>query len=272
MGKNNNQDHINDVMNTEVAKSAAISTEEELRKNAQISDQSAYIIADSFTGNPSLLLGRVIEVRKPQNEECPNSISATEGNFEFSTFSITGFETDEQTKLSKPELRGSFIVDKNISAQIGFLNYLSAQLDAKSTFSLAVMDQGKGQIIQNDLWKKAVKDWINENSDIMNDSNVCWVYVVTGFVQKNIIKKRYVQFETGAKGGAFGINVNGKLSTSTEDYSLDIIFGLTPAIIKRPQQAKAFEFNAKQLEATGEEQTLFAKASGKKVDFRLFKP
>src|SRR5688572_15614523 len=164
---NNDQDHINDVMNKEVSEGTAIVTERDLKQQAKVSDQSAYIIADSFTANPSLLLGRVIEVRK-QNGKCPSSISATESNFEFSPFSLTGFNIDEQTKSSKPELRGSFIVDKAISAQVGFLNFLSAQLDHKSTFSLVVMDQARGNIIQDATWVAAIKDWIKDNTDLMN--------------------------------------------------------------------------------------------------------
>lgn len=270
MGAKNSKEHINDVMNQDVSSSTSISTGNDLKKRAEISDQSAYIIAESFTGNPSLLLGRVIEVRKNKNGNCPTSISEAEGNFEFSTFSITGFDMDDQTRLSNPVLRGSFIVDKNISAQVSFLNYLSSQLDSKSTFSLTIMDQGMGQIIQDDKWKLAVKTWIDENTSIINDPDICWLYVITGFVQKNIIKKRYVQYETGAKGGAFGININGKLSTSTEDYSLDIIFGLSPAIIKRPKQNREFKSSSKQLsfKPTDDEERFFASASGQRLDFK----
>jgi hypothetical protein len=265
MGKNNSKEHINEVMNNEISKSEPLSNAQELRKKADVSDQSAYIIADPYTANPSRLLGKVIEVRKVDGQ-CPTNISVQQSNFEFSPFSVKGFEIDDQTKASKPELRGSFIVDKTVSAEVGFLNFLSGQLDSKSTFSLVVMDQARGIVIDDDKWDQALRMWMEEHSDRMEDSNICYIYVVTGFIQKNIIKKRYVQFETGARGGAYGINVNGKLATSTEDYSLDVIFGLTAAILKRPNQQKEFIMNRESFRATDKEKILFAQATGKKLE------
>lgn len=265
MGKNNNNDHINEVMNRDVADSVPVATVNELKSKTNVNDQTAYIMADAFTGNPFQLLGQVVEIRRSASGECPTSlVNGRDLNFEFSPFPVTGFKIDEQTKLSKPELRGSIIVDKALSAQAGFLSFISAQLDQKSVFSLMVMDQVKGIVdFQDTSWKEAVKAWKQENKDKMDDPEICYIYVVSGFIQKNIIKKKYYQFEAGAKGGAYGININGKLSTSSDEYSLDIIFGLTPSIIKRP----AVEVSVKTVAAAGheismEELELFAQTTG----------
>jgi hypothetical protein len=268
MGNNNNHDHINEVMDRDVADSVPVATINDLKSKTNVNDQTAYIIAETFTGNPYQLLGQVVEIRKT-NGECPSSlVNGRDLNFEFSPIPLTGFKVDEQTKMKQPVLRGSIIVDKALSAQAGFLSFLSAQLDQKSSFSLMVMDQVSGIVdFQDNSWKDAVKQWKEENQDKMNDPEICFIYVVTGFVQKNIIKKKYYQFEAGAKGGAYGININGKLSTSSDEYSLDIIFGLSPAIIKRPV-ALAAEVRAitdLEHEPTTEEFKLFAKTTGAEI-------
>ncbi|WP_143309142.1 hypothetical protein [Chitinophaga vietnamensis] len=240
MGNNNHPDHVNDVMNRDISDSAPIATLNDLKTKTMVNDQTAYIIADAFIGNPYQLLGQVIEVRKTDGQ-CPtNLVNAKDLNFEFSSFPVTGLKVDEQSKLAKPQLRGSIIVNKALCAQAGFLNFLSAQLDQKSTFSLVIMDQASGLVnFQDPSWTNAITQWKQNNQDKMNDPEICYIYVVSGFIQKNIIKKKYYLFEAGAKGGAYGLNIDGKLSTSTDEYSLDVVFGLTPAIIKRPPAASA---------------------------------
>ncbi len=234
MGAENSTGHINSVLNTDVAAKTAFPSVEELFKKVNINDQTAYVIAESFTGNPFLLLGQVIEIRK-SGGSCTRNFNETDVPLSFSPFPVTGFKIDEESRLKKPELRSSVVVNKALSAKVGFLSYLSAELDEKSSFSLMIFDQAKGLVnFQDDSWTNGIRKWISENPDIYHDPEICYLYVVSGFVQKNILRKKYVRFEAGTKGGAYGININGELSTSTEDYSLDIIFGLTPAIIKRP--------------------------------------
>jgi hypothetical protein len=234
MGANNTTEHINDILNKDVAESVAVTPADDIYKRVNIDDQTAYIISDSFTGNPFLLLGQVIEIRK-SGGVCPTNFNDVSASFNFSPFPVTGIKIDEETRLKKPELRSSIIVNKDTSGKVGFLSYLNGQLDAKSSFSLMVFDQAKGLVnFQDETWTAGVRKWIQENRDIYNDPEICYLYVISGFVQKNIVRKKYVKFEAGVKGGAYGININGELATSTEDYSLDIVFGLTPAIIKRP--------------------------------------
>lgn len=260
MGNNNSSNHINEIMNNDIANSITVASATDFKNKTQVNDQTAYVFAETFSGNPYQLLGQVIEIRKVDGK-CPTSlVNNNDLNFEFSPFPVTGFKIDEETKLSKPVLRSSIIVDQTLTAQVGFLNYLSAQLDEKSSFSLMIMDQSKGLVnFQDSSWTIAVKAWKDENQDKMNDSEICYIFVVSGFIQKNIIKKKYYQFETGAKGGAYGININGKLSTSSDEYSLDIIFGLSPAIIKRPQTRN---FQISKQEISNNELKLFTLATG----------
>jgi len=268
MGNNNNQDHVNEVMDSNIANGAAVATVNELKRKTNINDQTAYVLAEPYTANPNLLLGQVVEIRKT-NGDCPTSlVNGSDLNFEFSAFPVTGFKIDEEARQSKPVLRSSIIVDKAICAEIGFLNFLSGQLDSKSSFSLVVMDQAKGLInVQDDSWKGAVNTWKKENEDKMNDPDICFIYVVTGYIQKNIIKKKYSQFDGTTKGGAYGVNINGKLSLSTDDYSLDVIFGLSPAIIKRPVAGVDLKNRAilEEHEPDSEQQKLFGRISGAKL-------
>jgi hypothetical protein len=192
MGNNNNSDHINEVMNNDIANSVTVASVNDLKNKTQVNDQTAYVFAETFTGNPYQLLGQVIEIRKVDGK-CPTSLVNNNAlNFEFSPFPVTGFKIDEETKLSKPVLRSSIIIDKNITAQVSFLNYLSAQLDEKSSFSLMIMDQAKGLVDFHDpSWTTAVKNWKEDNLDKMTDPEICYIFVLSGFIQKNIIKKKY---------------------------------------------------------------------------------
>ena len=235
MGNNNDTKHINDTMNSIVAEKATVTTKEEAFKKLSLDDQTAYIEADSFIGNPYSLLGRVIQIRKI-NGTCPNILNDPDFKFEFTISPIPNIKIDEASKLKEPILRSSIIVDKNLSLNISFLSYLSAQLDAKSFFSLMVFDQAAGLVnVHDNGWTTSVKQWKEENKDLITDPDICYLFVITGFVQKNIIRKKYIKFEAGTKGGAYGVNINGELSTSTEEYSLDMRFGLTPGILKRPE-------------------------------------
>lgn len=268
MGNNRTKEHINEAMQ-EISKETSISTLQDIKKQTNVNDNTVYIIADSFVGNPHQLLGQIVEVRK-KNGACPESfLSDPSVQFEFSPYNVLGLEDDEQTKNTKPLLRGSVVIDKNISSQTGFLNFLSASLDQKSSYSLIIMDQAVGLVdFRKPSWKESVDKWKAERQDMMNDPEICYIYVITGFVQKNVIKKKYYKFETGAKGGAYGININGSLSTSSEDYSMDIIFGLTASILKRPATVDVVKLRAvysdipEEFRMTNEEIELFASASG----------
>ena len=284
MGQNNNIDHINHTM-SEFSKSIPLATAQDLYTKVKVLDGVAYIIHDDYVANPSLLLGKVIEVRKV-NGVCPMSFTDPTGQFEFSAFSISNPPIDEKSTLDNPVIRGSIVVDNKLTTEIGFLSYLKTQLSQNSYFSLMVFDQQVGQINdKNPAWTASLRQWKVDNAEIINDPEVCYIYVVTGFVQKNIVRKQYDKFEGKGQAQGYGININGTLATSTEQYSLDIIFGLSASVLKRPaanvtvpanngpqiQKAVAASLVAEDpfLPLNEDDMKLFASASGKKFKTNL---
>lgn len=224
MGQNSTN-HINEVMNETVAKTETPPAIEEANKLLQIQRNQIFIEDDSFIGDPYSLLGRVIEVRS-KDGKCSSDVN--NGYAEFSVFPIQGVTVNENSKIRQPLKTKSFIVDNKLSLEVGFLNFLNAKLDNESLFSVIVFDQAVGLLnIQDPNYLTGLRMWMQQNPNIINDPEVCHLLVVTGMVQKNIIRKKYKKFEIKAKGGAYGLSVNGSLYTSTEDYSLDMRFGLS---------------------------------------------
>lgn len=248
MGQNNDTKHINEVMNKDVAIPSKIASSQDAVSELDLKNTMAYIEADAFTGNPYSLLGRVIEVRK-QDGKIPTGVDDTNFKPEFSIFPIMGAKLDPESKIKKPVKRRSILVNKSLSTKVSFLNFLSAELDASSVFSLMVFDQATGLVdTSSPEFRAGVQQWKTDNQDLIADPEIAYLYVVIGMVQKNILRKKYQKFNAGAKGGAYGVNVEGALHTSTEDYSLDIRFGLLPAILKRPKPAEIRGFESKSIE------------------------
>lgn len=232
MGNSNSVKHINEVMNKNVAQQTNVATENNAVSKLGIDSEYIYMEQDAYIGNPDNLLGRVYLV-KTKDGKVPSSLKDDNVIFERYIYPIKGIKIDEKSRLKEPILRQSIIVDKKLSASISFLSYLSAELTANDYFSLMVYDQAAGVVnMQDASWKDGLKEWIVENDNLMQDRNIHCLFVITAFSQKNVIRKKYVKYDGKTKGGYFGININGELSTSTDEYSLDIRFGLEPSIIK----------------------------------------
>lgn len=233
MSGNNSTRHINEVMNESVAENTKVPSANEAITKLNLQSHTAFIDADPYIANPYALLGMVLQIRK-QNGQCPTNLADPSYMFEFTPFPIKR-EVDELSKLKEPKLRSSIVVDQNLAANVSFLSYLQAQLSSESFFSLMVFDQAAGIVDQHHSdWPSNVQTWKNQNQDLLNDPEICYLFAISGFVQKNIVRKKYKKFEAGAKGGAYGLNVGGELATSTDEYSLDIKFGINPIILKRP--------------------------------------
>jgi len=259
-------DEINSVMNSEVAKKENIVEKEEINKLLELKENIPYIECEAFIGNPFSLLGRVVEVRKT-NGEIPSSINTS--NIEFSPFPIPGIKKENDSLIKSPILRKSIIVNNKLAMNIGLFNYLSAELDAESIFSINVIDQAAGLVnVQDDSWANGLKSWKTDNAALFSDDSVCYIYVIIGFIQKQIIRKKFKKFDAKAAGGAYGINIDGSLHTSAEEYSLDIRYGLTPAILKRPKPvAPSTMKSISGIVASVDEMKLFATAQS--VIFQL---
>jgi hypothetical protein len=261
MGQNHTTQQINESMNGEVADKKPVPSKQEALSSLKIEERKAYIEADAYVADPYALLGQVIQVRKSNDGQCPTSFNDPSANLEFTPVPIKR-KINENSKLKKPEIRSQIIVDQSLATSVSFLSYLSAQLNSKSIFSITLYDQAAGLIDTHDEeWPDNLRQWKTDNHDLFVDPQICYLFVVTGFIQKNLIRKKYIKFEAGAKGGAYGINVNGELATSTEEYSLDIWFGLEPAILKRPDPT--YDFHKTLLTApTKSDIELFASATG----------
>lgn len=255
----NSTAHINHAMNAMVTdKPARHASAEDVQRFAGLESNVAYIEADAFSGNPYAILGTVIEVRK-QDGACPVRLNAPGVVPDFSLFKIPGIRVDESSRIKEPVKRQSVLVDRKLTLELGFLHYLSAQLDAESSFSLLVFDQAGGLIDRDDdSWMDGVGKWKQQNQDLLEDDEVCYLFAVIGFVQKYVIRKTYRKFDAKTKGGAFGINIDGALYTSSEDYSLDIRYGLQPVTLKRPKVKSGLAPRGIGDQLTAQEAKLFA--------------
>ena len=236
MGGKHDTKTINDVVNNEVATPKPVVDQKDVNNLLNIKTEIPYIeFEGGFIANPYSLLGRVVEVRKV-NGQIPSSVTAS--NVEFSTMPIIGIKRDLNSDVKSPILRQSVIIDSKISANVNLFNYLSAEADAESVFSINVIDQSGGLVdVQDSTWAKGIKEWKADNADLLKDDDICYIYVIIGFIQKQIIRKKFKKFNAEAKGGYAGINVGGALYMSSDEYSMDIRYGLTPSILKRPKSS-----------------------------------
>lgn len=233
MAKIQSKDHINEAMNQITGQATPVAIEE-ANKLLEVQRNQIFIEDDSAIANPYSFLGKVIEIRKVGGK-CPDSFTDTGWNPDWSLLAIPGRKVDENSKIKTPEKVKAFIVDKNLATKVSALQYFSGELDANSAFHVIVFNQATGLVdMHDDSWATGVNEWRKLNRHLIDDPDICYLLVVTGMVQKNIIRKKFVKFEARAKGGAFGVNINGELYTSTEDFSLDTRFGLTVNVIHRP--------------------------------------
>ncbi|MEO1259818.1 MAG: hypothetical protein AAFZ15_13580 [Bacteroidota bacterium] len=235
MGKQITTGHVNQVMNEEVSNPTNVPALSEAENLLSVKRNQIFIEDDSFVANPLLLLGNILEIRK-MDGECPEKFNAADSVPEFSIVPLQDFVVDEASILKQPVKRQSILVDQKLSLQLSFLSYLSTQLDHESVFNTMVFDQAAGRIKTSDpSWSKSVNTWKEQHQALLEDEDICYLLAVTGMVQKNVIRKKYTKFSAGAKGGGWGVNFNGSLHTSNDDYALDFRFGLSVGVIKRPK-------------------------------------
>lgn len=231
MGKNKDIDHIEHEMNDIMSKAKPPAIED-AKKYLAIKPNQIFISDDAYIGDPYSLLGEVIVIRK-ENNQCPGKVVTSTP--EYADYPIQR-KLNAESKIKEPLLVRSFIVDKELSGGIEVLSYLSTNLDSKSAFSVLVYNQATGLVdVQDNAWRDSLKEWKNDNQRLWEDDNICYLLAVTGIVQKNIIRKKYYKLEGEMQAGAFGINLNGKAYTSSEEYAMDVRFGLTVRMLKYPK-------------------------------------
>lgn len=194
-----------------------------------------YITDDSFIAAPLNLLGQVVIIRKTKSgEQCATSI-ADGASVEFAAIGVQGYDIDDSSVLKTPQKRQSVLVDQAASANVKFLSYLSAGIDTKSVLSIVLFDQAAGRVDEKKpSWNTAIATWKTANAGEFTDPNVCYIWVVKGVIEKNVVWRKFTQVDGNAAAGAYGVNIGGKLHSASEDYSVDIRYGLSPGILRRP--------------------------------------
>jgi hypothetical protein len=265
----NTTKHINDALNAEIAESVTVPSEGEAKSLLALQNELLYLQADPYTANPYALLGSIIEIRKA-DADCPTILSFSDASIEFSPFKIMGAKIDEHSKIKEPIKRQSIIVDSKLAVSVNFLNYLAGELSNETSFSLIVFDQATGLINRDDdSWNDGVNKWKKDNEQSLSDPEVCYVYAVIGFVHKYVIRRKYKKFQAGLKGGGWGINLNGELYTSSEDYSLDIRYGLQTAVLRRPKTTGKFGFSGQESQRPTLEENQLLTALAKQKSFAI---
>lgn len=244
--------HINESMNDYVAQPVNIPLATTVNGVLALNATMFYTEADTFAGNPDGLLGSVMQTRIVMNDNQEKKLV-----LEFCPTKIPNTIVDPNSLLKEPIKRQSIIVDQKITAEVNFLNYLSSQIDSDSSFSLLVFDQATGQVDRNpSSWSEGIKTWKEENQDLITNPDITNIFVIIGYVQKYVIRKKYQKFDAKVKGGGYGINIGGELYTSAEDYSLDIRYGLNTASLKNIDGAKKLGVAPQKLVSTTSAQQL----------------
>lgn len=221
MGTDRSPEHINGAVK-EISEGAALATEQDVRNAADIKDGTTYMKDDTFTADPSVALGQVFVSRVGSEASVP---------FVF-PIDVT---IDQSTLLKAPLVRGEVIVDAAASATVDVLSLASLELGAKDVAELHIIDNYSARAHTGPDWRVAVRDWraYPESKDLLEDVDVQSVSVVVGVVQKYITVKRYTEYSGSATVAAYGVNVGGKLFTSTSSFRLEIIYGLSLVELSR---------------------------------------
>jgi len=225
--------HVNDAMNKEIAEARPIAKAEDLQKALPIHDSLRYVKNDTYIADVSAVLGRVYYEKVGSDSLLPFyiSIEAT---------------VDPRSKLSAPQTVSELIVDSKIRANVEALAFLSAHLSAEELLEVRVINNGSARVVdRGDEWEAAITKWLNNPlcQNLINNPTVGTISVVTGAVQKYFTTKKYKKFEAGAKGGGWGVNVEGSLYTSTSQFELSVIYGLDLVTFKQAENINDFAEN-----------------------------
>jgi hypothetical protein len=211
-------EHINETMD-QIAERQALTPEDEIRKAfgiRKVRDTLHYIQNDTFVADPSAILGRVYYEK--------------EGSEELQHFSSSIVAPVSATsKLTAPQTVSELIVDNKAKAGVEALALLSADVGAEELLEVRVINNATARLVDSgDDWDAAIEKWSKKTTSqrLMNNPAVKTISVVTGVVQKYLTVKKYKKFDAKAKGGSFGVNVNGSLYTSTSQFELVVVYGI----------------------------------------------
>ena len=246
--------HVNEAMNKTVAEPRPIAKTEDLEKAVPSHDSLRYVQNDTLIADVSAILGNVYYEKIGSDTLIPFLISIP------ATIA-------PNSKLSAPLVLSELIINSKMKAKAEALSFLSADIAAEEILEVRVINNASARLVnKGDEWEAAITKWLNNPlcQNLINDPSVGTVSVVTGAVQKYLTTKKYKKFEAGAKGGGWGVNVEGSLYTSTSQFELSIVYGLDLVTFKRAANVNEFAKNIAK-------RVLVSDAAGLKNVNRMFK-
>ncbi len=225
--------HVNDAMNAGVAEARPIATPADLQKAMPTRDALRYLRNDTYVADVSAILGRVYYEKVGSDTLVPFYIAVAA-------------TVDANSKLSAPQTVSELIVDSKLKVKVEALSFLSADLSAEELLEVRVINNASARVVdKGDEWEAAITKWLNNPlcHSLVNNQSVGTISVVTGAVQKYFTTKKYKKFEAGAKGGGWGVNVEGSLYTSTSQFELSVVYGLDLVTFKQAENVNEFADN-----------------------------
>lgn len=209
----------------------ALNTAQDI-ENATRASPTVYIDSASFF-SPDQFLGRLIPVYS-RDGTCPIDYRFPK-KIEFLLERISGFEV---VSNPSPAPVAELVTSSSIAGGSELLGYLSTTGNAKSLYSLAVSDGAVARIDSSaaaaEKLKAAIDSFRSAHNSPFLEERICWLYVVEGAIQVEIVRKQFDETDASLSGGAFGLKVNGKYYSSNSAYVRDRRWGLDIAVLKRP--------------------------------------
>jgi hypothetical protein len=215
MGLNNDTKHINDVMNRAVAVSQSIATEADVNKIIPIV-KGGFNYQNATFVDVKGMLGQVFIKREDADdlEKFIIPISAP---------------IDEASILKTPLTKAEFIVNNKITTSANVLSCININLSADELLEVRVIENAAARVKDKDIeWIDAITKWQNEPlvQQYLDDPKIEVITVVVGATQRYFTTKKFKKFDMGAKGGGYGVNVEGNLYTSTSQFDLTVTYEL----------------------------------------------
>lgn len=225
--------HVNETMNNDVAAPVPVASQEELQKAIPARDSLRYVKNDTYVTDVSAILGRVYCEKIGSDTLIPFYIPVSAS-------------VDPASKLTAPQTVSELIVDSKLKAKVEALSFLSVDVTAEELLEVRVINNSSARVVdRGDEWESAISKWLANPlcQALINNQKVGTISVVTGAIQKYFTTKKYKKFEAGAKGGGWGVNVEGSLYTSTSQYELSVVYGLDLVTFKQAENVNEFVEN-----------------------------
>jgi hypothetical protein len=222
--------HVNDTMNDKIADAIQIANRDQILQAIPSRDSLRYVRDDTYAGDMTAILGSVY-------------YETTTSNKLHKSYKSVSAEIDQKSILSVPQLKSELVIDSKVAAGIEALSFFSAQASANDVLEIRVLDNATARlVVKGKAWDDAVTSWLEHSftQELINNPQVGTISIVTGVVQKYLTSKKYQKFDASAKGGGWGVNVQGSLYTSTSQFEFIVIYGLDLVTFKQVDSVKAF--------------------------------